>query len=642
MSSKRLLFLTATLFFGLIVDVAFCKYDFIVVGAGASGCIVAPGLAGTGKKVLLLEAGIPTAWKFGGREQADFFARHKGQKNFTVFDMPGMTAKLRKLKSYWWENIPWALQGKGIGGSGMMNGGLTMMPPPSDFDSWPNGWQFESMEYFFKETFKKLRLTTTPSADGIFYTQGAGEAFDKLAKNQLGLEKVPLNMTSEGRMGTSSMLDVSAMGGERMDACLAYLAPGLEEHKNLELRTGAEVKFIRMNGNSEASHVVLTSGEEILLNWKGSVVLTAGPLNTPKLLLRSGIGPVSHLESLRKEGLMLNGQQFWVENGAVGRYMHDHTYSLMNFKVPNGGNFSFRYNIDKYDESALAKYFQDRTGPYAQYGAVRLAYLARPNNPQPEVELLVMPSGQEGSGDERDCDSCYRILLMLMNPKARDHFKLKIKGEECDCGNASCKIGDVCKPNLYLAEKQDRETMTWALKKVAEAANAEGYKMLMPSGADDASIQEYLDKMPVAKLGASHFAGTCAIGACVSEQLNVYGTGNVYVADSSIIPEPLHGHNVGLVFAIGLKAVEDIKNARHDAEKSDFHGAPKRYVPVSDVETTSERVWRKSSSFPVWPVVLVVGVVVMFAYRLFPFNLLSKSGKKPLLGFKKVPKGPPV
>ena len=113
MGSRCKLALTAALLLGLAVDVALSKYDFVIVGAGASGCIVAPGLAGTGKKVLLLEAGGPTAWKFGGREQADFFSRHEGNKNFTVFDMPGMTAKLRKLKAYWWETIPWALQGGG-------------------------------------------------------------------------------------------------------------------------------------------------------------------------------------------------------------------------------------------------------------------------------------------------------------------------------------------------------------------------------------------------------------------------------------------------------------------------------------------------------------------------------------------------
>lgn len=85
------------------------EWDYIVVGAGASGCTAASQFAATGKKVLVLEAGGRTAWAFGGRDRSASFGTLDSS---TVFDVPGENEKLRKKEGYWWQNIPWGLNGK--------------------------------------------------------------------------------------------------------------------------------------------------------------------------------------------------------------------------------------------------------------------------------------------------------------------------------------------------------------------------------------------------------------------------------------------------------------------------------------------------------------------------------------------------
>lgn len=533
------------------------NYDFIVVGAGASGCIVAAKLAETGKSTLLLEAGDVTSWAFGGRDQKPFFTQHGGNSDITVFDIPGENERLRKNDAYWWQNIPWALQGRGVGGSGMMNAALTFTPSPRDFDSWPSGWKFSDMEPFYQETFEKTKVTATPSKDGKLYVQGTADAFETLAKNHFGLEKVDLNENPGGRVNTMSVTQVTVDEGQRSDACMAYLLPAMEAHSNLELQTNSEVRKIVMASNGLAAGVQLTDGQQILLNTGGKLVMTAGPLNTPRVLLMSGIGPDWMVSQNNQNGLVLNGQDYWVNNWALARFMHDHTFTVMNFRVPDNKSIVFRYYVDDYVDSELDRYFQTRSGPYAQYGPVRVGFIAREGVPDPEIEMLVMTSGQEGSSDQ-DCDNCYRILLMLMAETARDDFKLSRWNGFCDCESRKCNWGEVCKPNLYLSNSEDFETMRWAVTKIAKAAEAEGYDVLTPPGSDDATIKNFLETESVAKLSASHYAGTCAIGTCTDADLKVRGTQNIYVADSSLFPAPIHAHNVGTVFAVAAKAAGHI------------------------------------------------------------------------------------
>lgn len=90
------------------------EWDYIVVGAGASGCAVSSGLAEDGSRVLVLEAGGPTTWAFGGRDQRDYFTQFGGNTEVTVLDVPGEVLNLPMNTSYFWDTVPWGAQGGAV------------------------------------------------------------------------------------------------------------------------------------------------------------------------------------------------------------------------------------------------------------------------------------------------------------------------------------------------------------------------------------------------------------------------------------------------------------------------------------------------------------------------------------------------
>lgn len=208
-------------------------------------------------------------------------------------------------------------------------------------------------------------------------------------------------------------------------------------------------------------------------------------------------------------------------------------------------------------------YIRDQRGPYAQYGPVRLGFMAKSGNEFPDVELLVMTSGVEGSHD-RDCDTCFRILVMNLRPVARGQFQIKTADMQCDCGGGTCASGDICKPRIYLTNKDDVKLLQWAFERIVKAAKDEGYKVLTPIQSDPEGIADYLKNNKEAKFSASHWAGSCRLGTCTDMDLKIKGTSNLFVADSSLFPAPVRAHNVATVFAVAHKAGRIIRKANVD------------------------------------------------------------------------------
>lgn len=205
-------------------------------------------------------------------------------------------------------------------------------------------------------------------------------------------------------------------------------------------------------------------------------------------------------------------------------------------------------------------YLKNASGPYAQYGPVRVGFMSRPGQSTPDVELLGMSSGVEGSQD-RDCNTCFRILIMNLHPKARADFRIKTSNMDCDCGGNQCSNGDICKPQIYVTAEEDKEIIRWAVKRIAAAAEAEGYEVLTPSRADAAGIAEYVDNSGEARFSASHWTGTCKLGQCTDGDLKVKGTDNIFVVDLSLVPTPVRAHTFITAAALAHRACELIDSA---------------------------------------------------------------------------------
>lgn len=218
-----------------------------------------------------------------------------------------------------------------------------------------------------------------------------------------------------------------------------------------------------------------------------------------------------------------------------------------------------RYSVNQSDPIAGSMYLDSAKGPYGQYGTARLGYIAMHGHSAPDVELLVMPSGVEGTFD-RDCGTCFRILVMPMKPKARADFQIKTSTMECDCGRTTCLTGDICKPALYMANEDDRKVVQWAFERVIAGAKAEGYEVLTPSRSDSIGISYFLQDSQEAKYPASHWAGSCQMGKCTDLNLKVKGTGNLFVADASLFPAPVRAHTAATAIAVAHRAGSIIRN----------------------------------------------------------------------------------
>lgn len=138
----------------------------------------------------------------------------------------------------------------------------------------------------------------------------------------------------------------------------AYLLPQLNTRDNIKLRMNAEVKRILFSSVGKASGVELEDGEVIKLGYGGKLVMASGPLNTPKLLMRSGIGSQSELERLDRNGMVFNPRELWVINEALGASLHDHSTGTIDFRMPEelrmGARCSFLLRIVFYRRTGVS------------------------------------------------------------------------------------------------------------------------------------------------------------------------------------------------------------------------------------------------------------------------------------------------
>ncbi|GMH42208.1 hypothetical protein BSKO_10127 [Bryopsis sp. KO-2023] len=578
----------------VLTRTAAAEWDYIVVGAGASGCAVSSSLASNGSKsVLVLEAGEPTTWDFGGREQKDYFHDFGGDSNVTVFDIPGEATLLLTEEGFaarpqfWWDTVPWAAQGKGVGGSGAVNIAISFSGSPEDFDGWPQGWSYDEMEPFYSEVLEATNIGHVTSADGELYLHEAGDVLNRVMKNHLGFKESDLK--NPVRVNTTSFTEHYTKNGQRFDSCLAFLLPALNTQDNIKLRTNSPVKRIVFSKRGRASGVELENEEMINLKEGGKVVVTAGPLNTPKLLMYSGIGPIAELKRLHKNGLVHNPKQFWIINREVGVGVHDHYLGGMKVVAPETSeNVQFIPDYD--DTEALSNYFNERSGFLAQFLVPRLGFLALAGRSAPDFELaaLAQPRIQE------DCSNCFDAFMLTLKPTSTDTLRIYTPDLNCSCGDQPCKVGDFCRLDVYLTNEKDLSEATLAFRTFMKAFQNEGFKaslaqeaaireyriqkhgafgcsrqkdlrgacqfqVVVPPFDDAASIRAFLTDTPSGGVGL-HFAGSCSLGRCTDENMRVKRTENVFVADSSVFPEPVRAHNVVTSIAVGRKAAFHISN----------------------------------------------------------------------------------
>ena len=568
------------------VDHSSGGYDAIIVGGGSAGTIVAAKLqmaSGGRKRILIIEAGGPTAAAIGGTDRPPWVPA--ARRDLTIFDVPGQYSQLALMPlgaPYQLTEVPFTYQGIGLGGNSMFNGMLIQTNPPAVFDrGWPTGWQWDDMQPYFARVRGRIPVTNTPSTDGVPQNTGPVSIIHPLYARQ-GWIEADTSMPFAAQ-GVYSRPYVAVSGGHRAGPISGYFEavdPGGVPVPGLEILPYTKVDHIDFDANGQALAVHYTRRKSLnqerpgtpgnaQLRRGGLLVMAAGALMTPRLLLLSGVGPRG------REAEIFPGQSrpaFAIDNQRIGVGVFDHVATMVTYTYD--GPIPYQaYDYGDYARNAadLQAYLDSGSGPYAQYQPVSILNYASGGD-TPDVEIFVNPNGAGTPGGPYYGPATLSAFVMLLDPKARGLIALDANG-------------NVQSPRIYLPDTQDGAADTTLMAQaVFDAiqlfAQDPGLKIAFGPGSAShpdlrpdrlADIRQYVtDPEPVDgiyfnRLTINHYGGTAALsddgGGVDLTTLIVRGTQNVAVVDASLIPTTVTAHPIGTIMAVADRA-GDILAAR--------------------------------------------------------------------------------
>lgn len=520
-------------------------FDYVVVGAGSSGCALAARLSEDPRtSVLLLEAGgvddkreihIPVTFSALFHTECDWDYQTVPQRH------------LNDRQLYW-------PRGKVLGGSSSINAMMWVRGVPADYDSWAkqgaHGWDYADALGYFRRIEDAVRRDPEHQGSGGPITvseQRSPNHGTHLFVDACRNAGIPRNPNANA--GTNEGVDytvVSQRRGARWSVVDGYLNAA-KRRPNLTIITRAQTTRVMIEDGRAAGVAYVQEGQERTAGAAREVVLAAGAVNSPQILLLSGIGPADELRALGIDPV--------IDLPGVGRNLLDHLTTGVIVQTTRTDTL-----LAARSRAELAKYVLARRGMLTSNIAEAHAFIrSGPDLEWPDLELLFAPVPFVDHGRGQPPAHGYTIGVILLQPKSAGTVRL---------ASADPLEPPLIDPN-YFAEPDDVRVavagMRRALEVLSTAPLAEVIGAPIHPRQWPASNEEWAD---AARAGAEtlyHPVGTCRMGtddlAVVDPQLRVRGVDGLRVADASVMPSIIRGHTNAPAIMIGEKAADLLRAA---------------------------------------------------------------------------------
>lgn len=527
------------------------NFDFVVIGAGSSGCVLANRLSEDGKsRVALVEAGpkdsnpwIHVPIGYGKTMWND-------RLNWRFHTEPEPTMGNRRI--YW-------PRGRVLGGCSSINGLIVIRGQKEDYDGWAargaEGWSFADVLPYFVKLEDNARFAGDPlhgtggplTVSSIPRKHELIEAIKASAK-QLGVpETKDFNGADQEGVG---YYQLTTRNGLRVSAAKAYLAPA-RTRPNLTIFTETRARRV-LFANGRATGVEVNAGGRVtVLKARKGVVLSAGAVQSPHLLMLSGIGPAAHLRE--------NGIGVHVDSPGVGGNLQDHLQLRLLYRCTRPITTNDTLNSLFGRVRMGLEYLLFRGGPLAigiNQGGLFTRVL--PGSRTPDIQFHIGTLSADMAGGKVHAYSGFTLSVCQLRPESTGHVRL---------GSADPLDAPRITAN-YLATETDQRCAVEGLKfarRLAATAPLSDYvaeeKQPGPGVSDDAGLLAF-----AREYGATifHPAGTCRMGpdgdsgAVVDPRLRVRGVEGLWVADCSVMPALVSGNTNVPAIMIGEKAADMI------------------------------------------------------------------------------------
>ena len=526
----------------------------MIVGAGSAGCVLANRLSENGKySVAILEAGDKDTYPWIHVPVGYFKTMHNPKTDWcykTELD-PGINNR----------SIAWP-RGKVLGGSSSINGLLYVRGQKQDFDHWRQlgntGWSWQDVLPFFKrsETWE-LGTGSDRGKDGPLHvspTRLSREIVDSWIEAAVNAGYKRNEDYNQGDQEGVGYFQQTAKNGRRCSTAVAYLNPA-KTRSNLKIITNFMVERILFDQNVATGVEGTRQGQSLEIKARKEVVLSAGAIGSPQLLMVSGVGESSQLKS--------HGITIVQELKGVGQNLQDHLQARPVYKC----NVStINTETGNWWKQAMIgiRYILTRKGPMTMAASLGTAFLkTRQELETPDIQFHIQPFSADSPGEGAHKFDAFTASVLQMRPESVGHLELT---------SPHMKDYPAIHPN-YLATKTDCDTLVEGVRIARKIARHEPLRSLITEEhgpLKELSDDDYDGLLNWARENSTtiyHPTGTCKMGndpmAVTDDRLRVHGIKNLRVADASIMPVITSGNTNAPCIMIGEKASDMILEDAH-------------------------------------------------------------------------------